>query len=65
MAVQGLWAVPWLMEVNGFDRAVAAEHLLAMGVTMLAGYVALGLCGDARSRVTACIRAISSAPASD
>ena len=43
MAVQGLWAVPWLMEVNGYDRAVAAQHLLAMGVTMLAGYVALGL----------------------
>ena len=43
MAVQGLWAVPWLIEVNGFDRAVAAQHLLAMGVTMLAGYVGLGL----------------------
>jgi len=43
MAVQGLWAVPWLMEVNGFERAVAAEHLFAMGVTMLAGYLALGI----------------------
>ena len=43
MAVQGLWAVPWLMAVNGFDRAVAAQHLLAMGITMLVGYIALGL----------------------
>jgi predicted MFS family arabinose efflux permease len=43
MAVQGLWAVPWLVEVNGFERAVAAQHLLLMGVTMLAGYFALGL----------------------
>jgi predicted MFS family arabinose efflux permease len=43
MALQGLWAVPWLIEVNGFDRAVAAQHLLVMGVTMLVGYVALGL----------------------
>jgi predicted MFS family arabinose efflux permease len=43
MAVQGLWSVPWLMEVNGFERAVAAQHLLAMGVTMLAGFLALGL----------------------
>jgi MFS family permease len=43
MAVQGLWAVPWLMEVNGFDRALAAGHLLAMGITMLCGYLALGL----------------------
>ena len=43
MAVQGLWAVPWLVEVNGFERAVAAQHLLLIGVTMLGGYLALGL----------------------
>ena len=43
MAVQGLWSVPWLIEVNGHSRAVAAQHLLAMGVAMLAGYLALGL----------------------
>ena len=43
MAIQGLWAVPWLLEVNGFGRAVAAQHLLVMGATMIAGYVALGL----------------------
>ena len=43
MAIQGLWAVPWLMEVSGFDRAIAAQHLLAMGITMLVGYIALGL----------------------
>ena len=64
MAVQGLWAVPWLMEVNGFERAVAAQHLLVMGVTMLVGYLALGLAVDASSRVAGCIRGISSAPAS-
>jgi MFS family permease len=43
MAVQGLWAVPWLMQVNGLDRAGAAAHLLVMGVTMVAGYAALGV----------------------
>jgi hypothetical protein len=43
MAIQGLWAVPWLMEVSGFTRAIAAQHLLAMGITMLVGYIALGL----------------------
>jgi MFS family permease len=42
-ALQGLWSVPWLIEVNGYDRAVAARHLLVMGVVMLAGYLALGL----------------------
>lgn len=42
-AVQGLWSVPWLIEVNGYDRAVAARHLLLMGVAMLAGFLGLGL----------------------
>ena len=42
-AVQGLWSVPWLIEVNGYDRAVAARHLLLMGVAMLVGFLVLGL----------------------
>ena len=42
-AVQGLWSVPWLIEVNGYDRDVAARHLFLMGSVMLAGYLALGL----------------------
>jgi predicted MFS family arabinose efflux permease len=42
-ALQGLWSVPWLIEVNGYDRALAARHLLAMGAVMLVGYLALGL----------------------
>lgn len=36
MALQGLWAVPWLMNVSGTSRAVAAGHLFAMGLAMLA-----------------------------
>jgi MFS family permease len=43
MAVQGLWAVPWMMEVQGLDRAGAAQQLLVMGLTVLGGYVGLGL----------------------
>jgi hypothetical protein len=43
MAVQGLWAVPWMMEVQGLDRAGAARQLLVMGLTVLGGYVSLGL----------------------
>jgi MFS family permease len=43
MAIQGLWAVPWLMDVDGYDRAAAARHLLVMGVTILAGYLLIGL----------------------
>ena len=43
MAIQGLWSVPWLMEVNGYSRAVAADHLLLLGIVVLAGYLALGI----------------------
>ncbi len=43
MAVQGLWSVPWLMEVDGVSRAVAAQHLLVMGAVILAGYLLLGM----------------------
>jgi len=43
MAVQGLWSVPWLIEVEGYTRAVAARHLLAMGIVMLSGYLTLGV----------------------
>jgi hypothetical protein len=50
MAVQGLWSVPWLMEVNGYDRAQAARHLLVMSVVMLGGYLLLGLFATRLSR---------------
>jgi len=39
MAVQGLWAVPWLMNFSGYTREVAASHLLFMGLGMLFGYL--------------------------
>jgi predicted MFS family arabinose efflux permease len=42
-ALQGLWSVPWLIEVNGYDRTVAARHLFVMGTVMFAAYVVLGL----------------------
>jgi len=43
MAVQGLWAVPWLMEVESLSRADAARVLLVMGVVTLGGYLGIGL----------------------
>ncbi len=43
MAIQGLWAVPWLIEVDGYDRATAARHLLVAGAATLAGYLLIGL----------------------
>jgi len=50
MAIQGLWAVPWLMEVDGFSRGQAASHLLAMSGVQLIGYVGIGLFGSALAR---------------
>jgi MFS family permease len=49
-AIQGLWAVPWLMEVAGQTRSDAARHLLCMAAVLLAGYVALGFCGTRLAR---------------
>ncbi len=44
MAFQGLWAVPWLMEVNGLERADAAQVLFVLGVAMLCGFVLVATC---------------------
>ncbi|MFC5302033.1 MFS transporter [Azospira restricta] len=43
MAVQGLWSIAWLMQVNGYTRAEAADHLAAMSFAMLFTYVGIGL----------------------
>ncbi len=43
MAIQGLWSVPWLVEVDGYSRETAAAHLLVMGVAILVGYFGLGM----------------------
>jgi hypothetical protein len=45
MAIQGLWAVPWMMEVQGFERATAANYLLVMNFVIMAAYVAIGFFG--------------------
>jgi hypothetical protein len=50
MAIQGLWAVPWLMEVNGVTRASAANHLLTMNAVIIVGYIALGFFGTRLAR---------------
>lgn len=41
MALQGLWAVPWLMRVDGYSREAAAFHLLLSSGGMLAGFLAI------------------------
>jgi predicted MFS family arabinose efflux permease len=41
LALQGLWAVPWLMNFSGLPRDAAAHHLLLMGSGMLGGFLAI------------------------
>ncbi len=41
MALQGLWAVPWLMNFSGLTREVAAHHLLLMAGGMLTGFLGI------------------------
>lgn len=44
MAIQGLWAVPWLIEVNGASRADAAGVLFLLSLAMLAGFLFVATC---------------------
>ena len=41
LALQGLWAVPWLMNFSGLERGAAAHHLLLMGSGKLVGFLSL------------------------
>jgi len=50
MAIQGLWAVPWLLQVAGETRAGAAQHLLAMSIVIISLYVGLGFMGTRLAR---------------
>lgn len=53
MAVQGLWVVPWLMNVEGLTRDGAADHLFAIGIGMLIGQLGIAtLLGRARTALT-------------
>lgn len=42
LAIQGLWAGPWLRDVSGLDRAAAAEYLLWIAAAMVAGFLGMG-----------------------
>ncbi len=50
MAVQSLWSTAWLTHINGYSRAVAAEHLAAMSVAMVAAYALIGLLATGLAR---------------
>lgn len=50
MAVQSLWSISWLMQVNGYNRATAADHMAGMSVAMLIAYALIGLLATGLAR---------------
>ena len=42
LAIQGLWAGPWLNDVAGCDRALTAHYLFWAAAGMVAGFLSLG-----------------------
>ncbi len=42
LAMQGLWAGPWFMDVAGLDRVATANRLLWVALSMVAGFFTLG-----------------------
>ncbi|MGL1833870.1 MFS transporter [Rhodocyclaceae bacterium SMB388] len=50
MALQSLWAVPWLMNINGMSLTRAASYLMVLNIGMLAGQLSIGMLGTRLNR---------------
>lgn len=50
MALQSLWAVPWLMNINGLTLAQAAGELVLLNIGMFAGQLLVGMLGTRLAR---------------
>ena len=50
LAVQGLWAGPWLRDVVGYERSAVAGTLLLVAVAMVFGFIILGTLAERLSR---------------
>ena len=51
LAINGLWAGPWLRDVAGLARGAVATHLLIISASMGVGFLALGLLTERLSRL--------------
>ncbi len=49
-ALQGLWAAPWLRDVDGLDRAAVVSHLGIMAIVLSFSGLMLGLAADRLGR---------------
>ena len=45
-SLQGLWAAPWLRDVDGLDRVATVQHLSVMALAVCAGGLLLGTAAD-------------------
>ena len=51
VALQGLWAVPWLIEVTGESREGAAFHMLLTTIAMVCGWFATAILVEPLRRI--------------
>lgn len=51
MAIQGLWAAPYLRDIGGLGRIEIAETLFALGMALTAGFVLTGMIADWLQRI--------------
>jgi len=61
LAIQGLWAGPWLKDVANMDRMAVAESLQWVAMAMVAGFVGLGILAKklARSGISVLTTAVT------
>jgi predicted MFS family arabinose efflux permease len=50
LAIQGLWAGPWLLEVGGYTRDTTAFILMLMAIAMIIGYIVVGTAAERLTR---------------
>jgi MFS family permease len=50
LALQGLWAGPWFMDVAGLDRDESASRLLWIAISMVAGFFSIGAIAERLAR---------------
>jgi len=46
LSIQSLWSGPWLRDVGGLSRDAAAEHLMFIAASMVAGFILMGVIAD-------------------
>lgn len=51
LALQGLWAGPWLRDVQGLDRVAVASHLMVLAATMGFGFPVAGVLAQKLGRL--------------